>query len=290
MPAQADIGVIGGSGLYQIEGLENVEQLRLETPFGAPSDAITVGTLGGTRVAFLPRHGVGHRLLPSEIPYRANIFALKLLGARRVISASAVGSLREDYRPMDMAVPDQLYDRTKNRAGTFFGDGIVAHVPFAHPFCPALSSALVEASSRVVERTHQGGTYVCIEGPTFSTYAESVTYRRMGFDVIGMTALPEAKLAREAELCYAVLAQVTDYDCWHEEHESVTSDMVMANVARNVANAKAILRDVLGSMGNMGECSCDHALDGAIATSPEAISPEARTRLAPLFDRYQQKP
>ena len=289
MPATADIGVIGGSGLYQIEGLEDVEQVLPQTPFGTPSDTITIGTLSGTRVAFIPRHGIGHRLLPSEVPYRANIFALKLLCVRRIISASAVGSLREDYRPMDMAVPDQLYDRTKGRAATFFGNGIVAHVPFAHPFCPALSGALFEASSGVVERTHQGGTYVCIEGPTFSTYAESVTYRRLGFDIIGMTALPEAKLAREAELCYAVLAQVTDYDCWHEEHESVTSDMVMANVARNVVNAKAILRDVLGRVGNVGECSCANALAGAIATSSEAIAPEARTRLEPLLERYRQK-
>jgi 5'-methylthioadenosine phosphorylase len=266
-----------------MEGLEDLEQADLDTPFGKPSDTITIGTLEGVRVAFLPRHGRGHRLLPSEIPARANLFALKLLGVRQVISASAVGSLREDYAPMDMAVPDQLYDRTKNRPSTFFGDGIVAHVPFAHPFCEQVRAAIGEASLAVVEQTHMGGTYVCIEGPAFSTYAESVAYRRLGFDVIGMTALPEAKLAREAEMCYAVLAQVTDYDCWHESHETVSSDMVMANVARNVANAKAILGRLVPLLRPEADCPCHHALEGAIATSPDAISEEVRTRLAPLL-------
>ena len=284
--ARAEVGVIGGSGLYQIEGLENVEQLELQTPFGPPSDAITIGSLDGVRVAFLPRHGRGHLLLPSEIPYRANIFALKLLGVRQVVSASAVGSLREELRPMDMVVPDQLFDRTWARPNTFFGRGVVAHVGFAHPFCSQVSAALVEASATVVARTHRGGTYICIEGPTFSTYAESVTYRQLGFDIIGMTALPEAKLAREAELCYAILAQVTDYDCWHEEHEAVTSEMVMANVARNVANAKAIIRGVLARLRDIQECACRHALEGAIVTRPEAISREAQVRLAPLLGSY----
>jgi 5'-methylthioadenosine phosphorylase len=283
MEKSVEIGVIGGSGLYQMEGLEEVEQIRVETPFGEPSDSFTIGTIEGVRVAFLPRHGRGHRLLPSEIPSRANFFALKLLGARRVISASAVGSLQEDLRPMDMVIPDQLFDRTKDRPSTFFGKGIVAHIAFADPFCPALRKGLSAASASVVQRTHDGGTYVCIEGPAFSTYAESVTYRRMEFAIIGMTALPEAKLAREAGLCYAVLAQVTDYDCWNQEHESVTSDMVMANVARNSANAKAIIRRAISSLHDLPECGCAQAVEGAIATSSDAIDPETRRRLSPLL-------
>jgi 5'-methylthioadenosine phosphorylase len=283
---QADVGVIGGSGLYEMEGMRDLRQVTVETPFGSPSDALTVGTLDDIRVAFLPRHGRGHRLLPSEVPYRANVFALKLLGVRTVVSASAVGSLREDYRPMDMVIPDQLFDRTKARSSSFFGDGIVAHVGIAHPFCRHVSQALLAASRPVVDQTHEGGTYVCIEGPTFSTYAESITYRKLGFDIIGMTALPEAKLAREAELCYAVLAQVTDYDVWHEGHESVTSDMVMQNVARNVANAKAIIRDALPRLQAIGECSCQRALQGAIVTSPGAIAEATRARLEPLLKNY----
>jgi 5'-methylthioadenosine phosphorylase len=283
---QADVGVIGGSGLYEMEGLRDLRQVDVETPFGPPSDALTIGTLDGIRVAFLPRHGRGHRLLPSEVPYRANIFALKLLGVRTIVSASAVGSLREDYRPMDMVIPDQLFDRTKTRPSTFFGDGIVAHVGLAYPFCHQVSQALSAASGAVVDRTHDGGTYVCIEGPAFSTFAESVTYRKLGFDVIGMTALPEAKLAREAELCYGVLAQVTDYDVWHEQHESVTSDMVMQNVARNVVNAKAIIRTVLPRLQALGECSCRHALQGAIVTSPGAMTEETRARLDPILKQY----
>jgi len=283
---RADVGVIGGSGLYEMEGLRDLRQVEVQTPFGPPSDALTIGTLDDVRVAFLPRHGRGHRLLPSEVPYRANIFALKLLGVRTIVSASAVGSLREDYRPMDMAIPDQLFDRTKARPSTFFGEGIVAHVGLAYPFCHQVSEALSAASRPVVERTHEGGTYVCIEGPTFSTFAESVTYRKLGFDIIGMTGLPEAKLAREAEICYGMLAQVTDYDVWHEEHENVTSDMVMQNVARNVANAKAIIRDVLPRLQAIGDCTCQHALQGAIVTSPGAMAEEARVRLEPLLKNY----
>jgi 5'-methylthioadenosine phosphorylase len=285
---QADVGIIGGSGLYQIEGLENIEQVDVETPFGKPSDSFLLGKLDGIRVAFLPRHARGHRLLPSELPSRANFFAFRLLGVRQVISASAVGSLRDELRPMDMVVPDQLFDRTKDRPSTFFGQGIVAHVSFAEPFCPQLRSALHEASSSVVPRTHSGGTYVCMEGPAFSTYAESVQYRQMGAHIIGMTALPEAKLAREAGICYAVLAQVTDYDCWHPDHDSVTSDMVMANVAANSSNAKAILLRVIPAVAPIADCSCRQALEGAIATSPEAIDPEARRRLAPILpEQYQ---
>jgi 5'-methylthioadenosine phosphorylase len=208
---------------------------------------------------------------------------MKLLGVTQIISASAVGSLREDLRPMDMVVPDQTFDRTKSRPGTFFGDGIVAHIPFADPFCSRIREVLYDASRGVVQRTHAGGTYVCMEGPAFSTYAESVTYRQLGFDIIGMTALPEAKLAREAEICYACLAQVTDYDCWHQEHESVTSDMVMANVARNVVNAKEIIRRAMPLLAGTSDCGCRHALEGAIATAPDAVSSDALLRLEPIL-------
>ena len=282
---QADIGIIGGSGLYDFDGLEVVEDVELDTPFGRPSDNIRVGTLDGTRIAFVPRHGRGHRLLPSEVPSRANVFALKLLGVRRIVSASAVGSLREDFRPMDMVVPDDLFDRTKDRPSTFFGNGIVAHISFGHPFCSEVRSALGDASSTVVERTHDRGTYVCMEGPAFSTRAESEVYRHLGFDIIGMTALPEAKLAREAGLCYGVLAQVTDYDSWYEGHEAVTNDMVMQNVARNVANAKAILRCALPRLAAERHCRCGNALDDALATARESMDQETRRRLAPLFQR-----
>jgi 5'-methylthioadenosine phosphorylase len=282
--AAADVAIIGGSGLSQIEGLADVEQLEMDTPFGRPSDRITLGSLGGLRVAFLPRHGRGHRLSPSEIPSRANIFALKLLHVREVIAVSAVGSLQESLQPMDMVIPDQVFDRTKDRPSTFFGAGMVAHVSMAHPFCSRLSHILHMESAHVVPRSHSGGTYVCMEGPAFSTLAESETYRRLGFSVIGMTALPEAKLAREAGLCYALLAQVTDYDCWYPSHESVTSDMVMANVAANAGNSKAILlRSIPLLSKEPSDCTCRHSLDGAIATSDDSIDPATLTRLAPLF-------
>jgi 5'-methylthioadenosine phosphorylase len=281
--AQADIGIIGGSGLYDLEGLEETDEVVVDTPFGQPSDAFRLGTLNGIRIAFLPRHGRGHRLLPSELPARANIFALKLLGVRRVISASAVGSLRADFEPMDMVVPDDLYDRTKGRPSTFFGDGVVAHISFGRPFCAEVRDALVVSSTAVVSRTHGSGTYVCIEGPAFSTRAESEVYRNLGFDLIGMTALPEAKLAREAGLCYGVLAQVTDYDSWYEGHEAVTNDMVMQNVARNALNAKAILQRVLPALGAERHCGCAHALDDAMATAREAMDPVTLERLAPLL-------
>lgn len=281
--AQADIGIIGGSGLYDLEGLEDTDEVVIDTPFGRPSDAFRLGSLDGVRIAFLPRHGRGHRLLPSELPARANMFALKLLGVRRVVSASAVGSLREDFEPMDMVVPDDLFDRTKDRPSTFFGDGVVAHISFGHPFCPEVRAALIDSSGSVVERTHDAGTYVCIEGPAFSTRAESEVYRKLGFDVIGMTALPEAKLAREAGICYGVLAQVTDYDSWYEGHEAVTNDMVMQNVARNATNAKAILRRALPALSAERHCRCGHALDDAIATAREVMDPETMQRLAPIL-------
>jgi 5'-methylthioadenosine phosphorylase len=284
---QADIGIIGGSGLYDLEGLEDPAEVAIDTPFGTPSDAIRLGSLNGIRIAFLPRHGKGHRLLPSEIPARANLFALKLLGVRRVVSASAVGSLRQDFQPMDMVVPDNLFDRTKSRPSTFFGDGAVAHISFGDPFCPEVRSALTDSSAAVVPRTHAGGTYVCIEGPAFSTRAESEVYRGLGFDIIGMTALPEAKLAREAGLCYGVLAQVTDYDSWHEGHDAVTNDMVMQNVARNASNAQTILRRALPALSMDRHCRCAHALDDAIATAREAIDSATTQRLAPLMRKEE---
>jgi 5'-methylthioadenosine phosphorylase len=280
---QAEVGIIGGSGLYDLEGLEDTEETAIETPFGKPSDVFRLGTLDGIRIAFLPRHGRGHRLLPSELPARANMFAMKLLGVRRVVSASAVGSLREDFRPMDMVVPDDLFDHTKSRPSTFFGDGVVAHISFGRPFCPEVRAALQEASASVVQRTHDAGIYVCIEGPAFSTRAESQVYRRLGFDIIGMTALPEAKLAREAGLCYAVLAQVTDYDSWHQGHDAVTNDMVMQNVGRNAANAKSILRRAMPALSAERHCRCAHALDDAIATARGATDPATLEHLAPLM-------
>ncbi|MDP2952445.1 MAG: S-methyl-5'-thioadenosine phosphorylase, partial [Chloroflexota bacterium] len=240
--AHARIGVIGGSGLYEMEGLADIEEARVKTPFGDPSDTIVVGTLEGTRVAFLPRHGRGHRISPTRLPARANIYALKSLGVEWVISVSAVGSLKEEIRPLDLVVPDQLIDRTRSRVNSFFEDGPVVHVGFADPFCPVLSRSLYEAAREAGARVHRGGTYVVMEGPLFSTRAESDLYRSWGASVIGMTALPEAKLAREAEICYATLACATDYDCWREGHESVTIEMVIANLTQNVATAKQILR------------------------------------------------
>lgn len=287
---QATVGVIGGSGLYHMEGLSDVREVRIETPFGSPSDAITVGRLGDVSLAFLPRHGRGHRLSPTEVPARANIWALKQLGAQWVISVSAVGSLREDYAPLHLVLPDQLYDRTKLRPGTFFEGGVVVHASFADPFCPHLSGILWEAMTGVRDVTcHRGGTYVCIEGPLFSTKAESHIYRQLGCDVIGMTALPEAKLAREAELCYATIACVTDYDVWRESTETVTVEMVVANLHKNVANAQHIIRDVAGRLPadrSASPCGCSSALAHAIITDPAAIPASARERYALLLEKY----
>ncbi|MBI4297449.1 MAG: S-methyl-5'-thioadenosine phosphorylase [Chloroflexi bacterium] len=283
---EARIGVIGGTGLYQMEGLRDVEEVFPDTPFGKPSDAIVTGTLDGVGVAFLPRHGRGHRLSPSEIPARANIYALKALGVQRIISVSAVGSLREEIRPLDMVVPDQLIDRTRGRVSTFFGNGIVAHVGFAEPFCPQMTAALRRGAERMGARVHPRGTYVVIEGPQFSTRAESHLYRSWGADVIGMTALPEAKLAREAEICYAILACSTDYDCWHESEVPVTVEMVVANLNKNTALSKAILGDVIPRVSDERSCPCGSALENTIITAREEILPEARERLALLVGRY----
>jgi 5'-methylthioadenosine phosphorylase len=260
--------------------------VEIDTPFGRPSDAVVIGLLAGNAVAFIPRHGLGHRLTPTEIPVRANIWALKSLGVRRVLSVSAVGSLREHVRPLDFLVPDQLIDRTRSRVSTFFGDGIVAHVGLAHPFCPALRDRLAQALATTGAQTHSRGTYVVMEGPAFSTLAESRLYRDLGASVIGMTALPEAKLAREAELCYAVMAAVTDYDVWHPTEEAVTVEAVVANLERNVDTARQAIVELLGGRKPFGACDCANALRGAIITAPDRIPPRRRKELALLIERY----
>lgn len=285
---QATVGVIGGSGLYDIEGLASTRSIRVRTPFGAPSDAITVGTLEGIRVAFLSRHGRGHLLNPSVINYRANIFALKSLGVSHVISISAVGSMKESIRPGDVVVPDQFIDLTKRRVSTFFENGIVAHVAFGEPVCAELGRALLSAAKQVGATAHPSGTYLCMEGPQFSTKAESRLYRQWGVDVIGMTNMPEAKLAREAELGYATVALVTDYDCWHDTEEAVTVEAVLTTLHRNVALAKQILRAVMPYFADPEECACHRALDHAILTAPKRIPSAVRKRLAVLIDRALQ--
>jgi 5'-methylthioadenosine phosphorylase len=282
---QAEIAIIGGSGLYEIEGLEQVREVRVTTPFGRPSDALVLGTLDGIRVAFLSRHGRGHLISPSEINYRANIYALKTIGVSRVISVSAVGSMKESVRPGDVVVPDQFIDVTKRRISTFFDRGIVAHVAFADPICSHLSAALAKAAQETGATVHRGGTYLCIEGPQFSTRAESFLYRQWGVDVIGMTNLPEAKLAREAELCYATLALPTDYDCWHSSEESVTVEAILATLHKNVAMAKRVLRAALSVAREPRKCACGSALQYAVLTAPGKISKETRKRLALLLHR-----
>jgi len=263
-----------------------VEEIRVTTPFGEPSDAITLGNLEGIRVAFLPRHGRGHRISPSELPVRANIYALKSLGVERIISVNAVGSLREEIEPLHFIIPDQIIDRTKGRAGTFFTDGIVGHVLFAQPFCPVLSQTLFEAATMEGVQVHNGGTYIAIEGPEFSTRAESQLYRSWNADIIGMTASPEAKLAREAEICYASLAFVTDYDCWHSEYASVTTEMIMSNLGKSVDAIRRILRRTIPLIARERDCECATALENAIATSPDRISDRAKRDLGLLVGKY----
>ncbi len=283
---EAKIGIIGGSGLYEMEGMTNIEEVRPETPFGEPSDAIIIGELEGNRIAFLPRHGRGHYISPTEVPSRANIYALKSLGVEWIISISAVGSLKEEIRPMDLVIPDQLINRTKSRVNTFFGGGLVAHVTFADPFCPVLSDILHQAAIETGAKVHKGGTYVVIEGPLFSTKAESNLYRSWGASVIGMTALPEAKLAREAEICYATVACATDYDCWHEAEESVTIEMVIANLRQNVSRAKSIIRTAVSRIPDKRECGCAQALKDAIITAPDKISDNMKRELELLIGKY----
>lgn len=286
---EAKIGIIGGSGLYDLEGISDLTEVRLSTPFGDPSDVITLGTFAGQRVAFLPRHGRGHRLLPSELPNRANIYALKVLGVERIIAVSAVGSMRETIHPLDLVVPDQIVDRTTRRPNTFFGEGLVAHISFADPFCPQLSALLAQAAEETGARVHRGGTYICIEGPQFSTRAESRIYRQWGVDIIGMTAVPEAKLAREAEICYAVLALVTDYDVWHVSEQPVTAEMVIANLQRNVAQAKQVLATLIPRLGVERTCACGQALRDALVTDLALIPPARREALRPLIGRYLER-
>jgi 5'-methylthioadenosine phosphorylase len=288
MAERADVGIIGGSGLYEIEGFTDVREVAVDTPFGPPSDRLVVGRLEGRSVAFLPRHARGHRLLPSELNYQANVFALKTLGVERILSVSAVGSLKEKYAPLHIVIPAQLVDRTTQRRSTFFGRGLVAHVAFAHPFCPDLSRVAVEACREAGAAFHTGGTYVCIEGPQFSTRAESELYRTWGMDIIGMTNLQEAKLAREAEICYTTLAMVTDYDCWHPEHDSVTADQIIANLVKNTATAKAVLRAALRRLPARRGCECADALKHALVTTPELVPEGVKRDLAPIIGKYMR--
>jgi 5'-methylthioadenosine phosphorylase len=288
--AEIKIGVIGGSGVYEIEGLRDVEEVRVTTPFGDPSDAFVVGTLDERRIAFLPRHGVGHRLLPSEVPYRANIYAFRDFGVERIISITAVGSMREDYAPLDIVIPDQLFDRTKGRPGTFFGNGLVAHISFAEPFCPELNEVLVDAAVRSGAHVHNGGALIVIEGPAFSTKAESRIYRQWGVDIIGMTGAPEARLAREAEICYSAVAMVTDYDVWHGAHGAVTVDLVVQNLLKNAEMGKQILgAAILKIPDERKNCPCHNALEDALITNPTFIPQETRRRLDLLIGKYLRK-
>ncbi len=284
--AKAEIGIIGGSGLYAMPGIEKSREARLNTPFGKPSDAYRLGRLDGRQVAFLARHGQGHVVLPSEINFRANIYGMKMLGVERILSVSAVGSLREDLSPLDMVLPTQFFDRTQRRVSTFFGDGLVAHISFADPVCPVEVDVLAKACAEAGVKYHQGGSYVCMEGPAFSTKAESNTYRAWGMDVIGMTSLQEAKLAREAEICYATLAMVTDYDCWHPGHEAVTVSQVLDYLNRNVANAQKIIRAAVRGLPKERTCKCGSALAHAMLTDLKRISPQAKKKLALLVGKY----
>jgi 5'-methylthioadenosine phosphorylase len=284
---RATIGIIGGSGLYQMEGLSDISEVSVETPFGPPSDNLILGTLEGERVAFLARHGRGHRLSPSELPFRANIYAMKLLGVERIISASAVGSLQEQYAPTHIVVPDQFFDRTRGRVSTFFGEGIVAHITFDHPVCGALGEAIALSGEEAGVTIHRGGTYLCMEGPAFSTLAESRLYRQWGMDVIGMTNLQEAKLAREAEICYSTMALVTDYDCWHPEHSSVTVEMILEYLHKNAVNAQEIVRRTVRRLsGTARECRCGNALRSAILTQRDLVPAATRSRLAAIIGKY----
>jgi 5'-methylthioadenosine phosphorylase len=280
------IGIIGGSGLYDMAELSDREERRVETPFGPPSSPFVTGTLRGKRVAFLARHGAGHRLLPTELNFRANIYGFKVLGVEYLLSASAVGSLKQEYKPLDLVIPDQFFDRTRGRVSTFFGQGLVAHVGFAHPFCAPLSTIAFESATKAGATVHQGGTYVCMEGPQFSTLAESKLYRSWGMDIIGMTNLQEAKLAREAEICYATIALVTDYDCWHPEHDQVTVEMIVGNLTQNAKMAQQVIASAVERLPFERTCECATALKYALITRPEAVPEEARRNLAPIVGKY----
>ncbi|MCH8199912.1 MAG: S-methyl-5'-thioadenosine phosphorylase [Chloroflexi bacterium] len=287
MAEQVRVGVFGGTGLYQMEGLSNVREVELTTPFGDPSDAITIGELDGTAIAFLPRHGRGHRLTPTEIPVKANVYAMKELGVERLISVSAVGSLREDIAPLDLVVPDQLIDRTRLRENTFFGRGLVAHVAMGAPFCPQLSALVASAADDTGATVHRGGTYVVMEGPAFSTRAESELYRSWGASVIGMTALPEAKLAREAEMCFTVLATSTDYDVWHEAHADVTVGVILENLQKNVGVSRQVLHGLVSKLRVPRHCDCGSALASALVTAPGLVPKETLEWLGPIVSKYR---
>jgi len=283
---RAQIGIIGGSGLYDMTDVTEREEVKIPTPFGEPSAPYLLGTLRGKRVAFLARHGGGHRVSPSELNFRANIFGMKTLGVEYLLSASAVGSLKEEYKPADIVIPDQFFDRTKGRASSFFGRGLVGHVGFAHPFCKILSDIACDSGKRAGATVHKGGTYVCMEGPQFSTLAESKLYRSWGMDIIGMTNLQEAKLAREAEICYTTIALVTDYDCWHPDHDSVTVEMVMSTLASNAATAQQIIAGAVERLPYERTCECASALKYALVTRPEMVPDQIKKDLAPIIGRY----
>jgi 5'-methylthioadenosine phosphorylase len=288
MGERSEIGIIGGTGLYEMEGFADAREVPVETPFGPPSDSFMVGSLDGRRVAFLPRHGRGHRILPHELNFRANVFAMKKLGVEWILSVSAVGSLKERYEPLHVLVPDQFIDRTRQRQSTFFGRGLVAHVAFAHPFCRNLSRVMAEACADAGAAHHVGGTYVCMEGPQFSTLAESELYRSWGADVIGMTNLQEAKLAREAEICYATLAMVTDYDCWHPDHDAVTADQILRVLGKNADTAKGVLRAAVRRLPLPRDCECANALASALITPADLVPEAVKRELAPIVGRYMR--
>ena len=283
---QAKIGIIGGSGLYSIPGLSDMREVKQDTPFGDPSDAYVLGTLAGHKVAFLARHGRGHRILPTELNFRANVYGFKQLGVERIVSISAVGSLKEEHKPLDFVIPDQFFDRTRHRVDTFFGNGIVAHIAFANPVCPQLSQVVETACKRAGVTGKRGGTYLNMEGPQFSTKAESNIYRSWGMDVIGMTNLQEAKLAREAEICYVTVAMVTDYDCWHPHHDSVTVDQIVAVLVKNGENAAKVVRETIAAMPTGRSCKCESALAHAILTDRDKIPATTRQKLGLILDKY----
>ncbi|MDR4498550.1 MAG: S-methyl-5'-thioadenosine phosphorylase [Candidatus Scalindua sp.] len=280
------VGIIGGSGLYNIEGLKDVENITIKTPFGNASDQFTIGVLEGKRVVFLPRHGRNHNILPGELNFRANIFGLKKLGVEQIIAVSAVGSMKEEIKPLDVVIPDQFIDRTRGRIDTFFGNGIVGHVSVADPVCPILANTLYESAKKTGATVHKGGTYLCMEGPQFSTRAESHAYRKWGVSVIGMTNLQEAKLAREAEMCYSTLALSTDYDCWYEEEEDVTAEMVIENLRKNVDTAKAVIKRALPLIVQERTCICANAAGNAIVTQKDKIPDEIKDKLNVIFGKY----
>jgi 5'-methylthioadenosine phosphorylase len=284
--AKAEIGIIGGSGLYHMPGFEAREEVRLTTPFGDPSDAYILGEMEGRQVAFLARHARGHRITPSELNFRANIYGMKMLGVDRILSLSAVGSMKEEHAPLDFVIPDQFFDRTRGRISTFFGGGVVAHISFADPICPQLSTIVHQSASQIGINSKLGGTYLCMEGPAFSTRAESNIYRTWGMDVIGMTNLQEAKLAREAEICYVTIAMVTDYDCWHEEHDAVTVDQIISVLTKNAENACKLVREAVREMPLARSCKCGSALQHAILTDRKAIPEEAKEKLGLLIGKY----